>query len=82
MNKQWCAYYTGHVKKEKAWMLTAVLRGAENVAFDRTLNVKESIFEFFVPEDMENIFLQAAEYLKKQDVLLTLVKEKNRFASL
>ena len=78
MKNNYCAYYTGHVKKETAWLLTAILRGTEHVAFDRTLDKKNSIFEFFVPEAMEPVFLEVAELLKKNHLLLTLEKKENR----
>ena len=78
MKNNYCAYYTGHVKKETAWLLTAILRGTEHVVFDRTLDVQASIFEFFVPIAMEPIFLELADYLKKEQLLLTLEKQENR----
>lgn len=81
MKNNYCAYYTGHVKKETAWLLTAILRGTEHVVFDRTLDVQESIFEFFVPVSMEPIFLEVADYLKRENLLLTLEKQENRLSS-
>ena len=80
MKNSYCAYYTGHLKKEKIWIVSSALRGTEHVAFDRALDVEQSIFEFFVPVDMEHIFLQVMEYLEQEGVLLTLTKEKNRLA--
>lgn len=79
MKNNYCAYYTGHVKKETAWLLTAILRGTEHVVFDRTLDKKNSIFEFFVPESMEPVFLEVAAFLQKEQLLLTLEKKENRF---
>ncbi len=78
MKNNYCAYYTGHVKKETAWLLTAILRGTEHVVFDRTIDKQNSIFEFFVPIDMESVFLEVADYLKKEELLLSLDKKKNR----
>ncbi|MFT6765890.1 MAG: hypothetical protein ACJAZS_000784 [Alteromonas naphthalenivorans] len=79
MKNNYCAYYVGHVKKETAWLLTAILRGTEHVVFDRTLDKKESLFEFFVPVAMESVFLEVTKYLKKEQLLLTLTKKPNRF---
>lgn len=81
MDKQYCAYYVGHVRREKVWLLTAILRGTEHVVFDRTIDAKESLFEFFVPVDMEPIFLELTDYFKAEGLLLSLAKEKNRLKS-
>lgn len=78
MKKNYCIYYTGHVKRETAWLLSAILHGTEHVAFDRTIDIKESIFEFFVPVDMEPVFLELTDYFKKEGLLLSLDKKKNR----
>jgi hypothetical protein len=74
-------YYTAQIKRERAWLLSSVMRGTEHVAFDRCINKQEAIFEFFVPKDTESIFLEAMDYLKKEGVLLSLKKEENRLLS-
>ena len=76
--KKLSEYYVGKVERKMAWLLSAVMRGTEHVAFDRTINKVESTFEFFVPKDTEIIFLQAMDYLKKEGVLLSLEKQENR----
>ncbi len=78
MNTNYCSYYVGHIKREKVWLLTAMLRGSEHVVFDRTIDVKESLFEFFVPVDMEHIFLELTDFFKKEGLLLSLTKKENR----
>ncbi len=73
-----CSYYTGAVERSKVWVLVSALRGTEHVCFDRTLDVQNSVFEFFVPVATEHIFLKIMDYFKKEGVLLTLEKKENR----
>lgn len=74
----WSLYYTAQVKREQCWVLSAALKGTENVAFDRTLDKNQSIFEFFVPADTEPIFLKLMDYMIKQGVVISLQKTINR----
>lgn len=74
-------YFIATVKKEKCWLLTAVLRGTEAIAFDRALDKEKSIFEFFVPRDMETVFKQVMAYLASEGVILFLEQKENRLAS-
>ena len=74
-----CLYYQAKVKKSETWFCVAILRSFENVAFDRTLDKVEGLFEFFVPEDREEIFLYIMDRLKSLDVVQDLKKLTNRF---
>ena len=56
----------------------SILRSFEYISFDRTLNKEQSIFEFFVPQDTEDIFLDVMELLRKEGVIKTLEKLPNR----
>lgn len=71
-------YYQAHVQKELCWLVTASVRFSEHVAFDRTLDKEESIFEFFVAPDLEHVFLDVAQKLLDRGVFLTLTKMPNR----
>lgn len=73
-----CSYYTGQVERSKVWVLVSALRGTEHICFDRTVDVQNSIFEFFVPNSTEHIFLDVMKYLQKDGVLLSLEKKENR----
>jgi hypothetical protein len=75
-----CAYYQARVKKEDVWFLTAVLRSFEHMAFDRTINKEESLFEFFVAPALEETFLAIMEYFKKHDIVYDLQKLPNRLS--
>jgi len=74
----YCSYYQAHVNPQDAWFLVSVLKSFENVAMDRTLDAKESVFEFFVPEATENIFLHIMEFFQQQNIVTNLHKVQNR----
>jgi hypothetical protein len=73
-----CVYYQAHVQRSECWFLVAVLKSWEHVAFDRTVNVELSIFEFFVPVAMEERFLQLMQLMIRKNVLHSLCKLDNR----
>lgn len=72
-------YYQAHIKKEMVWLATATFRFTEHVIFDRTIDTKESIFEFFVAPDLENVFLDMMQKLQKKNIVCNVQKMKNRF---
>ena len=72
-------YFVGRVERSKVWVLVSAVRATEHVCFDRTLDVAESIFEFFVSPSMVSVFLEVMDYLKKERVLLSLEQLPNRF---
>ncbi len=74
-----CLYYLVRVDRPRAWFMAAVMRGTEHVCFDRALDKKENIFEFFVPHATESIFLELIAYLEKEGVVLEWHKQENRF---
>ena len=71
-------YYQAHVQKELCWMVTATIRFMDHVAFDRTIDKENSIFEFYVAPDLEDEFLQVANRLLRRNIFLTLTKLPNR----
>lgn len=75
-----CSYYQASVPKEKHWMLTAWLRSFEHLAFDRTCDTENGVFEFFVPQDLEHYFLQIMEDFKQRGLVYDLKKLPNRLA--
>jgi hypothetical protein len=48
------------------------------MAFDRTLDKEHSIFEFFVPQDMEPLFLQVMARFEKEGIIKDLKNLPNR----
>lgn len=73
-----CVYYQAQVVRPQVWFFVAVLRSFDHVAFDRTYDVPESIFEFFVPEAMEEYFLEIMASLRQQGIVCTFNKLPNR----
>lgn len=79
MKKNLCLYYVAHIEKRLCWLVSSAMRGTEHVAFDRAYDVSESIFEFFVPQAMEPVFLEVMDYLEKKGAVSNLTKKDNRF---
>lgn len=71
-------YFQAHVQKELCWIVTSTMRFTEYVAFDRTVNKENSVFEFFVSPDLETVFLSLIDKLMKRGVILKFQKMPNR----
>lgn len=76
-----CLYYQAHVNPPQCWYFTSLLRSYEHMAFDRTVDVENSIFEFFVPELMEEQFLKLMHYFEQEKIISGLQKMENRLVS-
>lgn len=74
----YCAYYQAHVDRSRSLFLVAILRSYEHVSFDRTVDVPNSIFEFYVPEDQEGRFLHIMRNLEQEGIIKNLSKLPNR----
>ena len=74
----YCNYYQATVERSKCWFLVAVLRSFEHVAFDRTLDVAQSRFEFFVPADMDGYFMDIMHHLQESGIVTNLERLPNR----
>lgn len=62
MQNSTCFYYQATIDRSKTWFVVGVLRNEDHIAFDRSMNPKLGIFEFFVPADQEVRFLQIINY--------------------
>jgi hypothetical protein len=78
MNSLYSLYYQAHVPRQYAWLLTAILRSYEHLAFDRTIDVENSIFEFFVAPGYDEVFCGLMNDLAQRGVIVNLVKLPNR----
>ncbi len=76
----YCAYYQANIKKEKCWYFVAILRSCTHLVFDRTIEKKTSLFEFFVPTDMEPRFLLFMKEFEQQGIVSNLTKKQNRLS--
>ena len=77
LQPQWCAYYQATVLKEKHWLLTSLLRSFEHLAFDRTCDVQQGIFEFFVPMPLEQEFITIMNHFEQEGFLWDIKKLDN-----
>lgn len=74
----YCNYYQAQVDRAKTLYVVAILRSLDHMVFDRTLNVEESIFEFFVPQDKKEQFLEIMRYFQDQKLVSNLKELPNR----
>jgi hypothetical protein len=73
-----CKYYQAHVVKADCIFFVAILRSFDHLAFDRTLDQPNQIFEFFVPVLMEQQFLTLMAFFEKKEIIKNLQQLPNR----
>ena len=78
----YCLYYQAKITREKCWFFTAILRSHEHLAFDRTIDTKNSIFEFFVPELNQQEFEDLMQHLSCIGLVSNLQCLSNRIEKL
>ena len=76
---QYSEYYQAHVPCQYCWLITALLRSCDHVAFDRTCDVEHSIFEFFVPAGQEQEFVCLMKMFARRGEIKDFRKLPNRF---
>lgn len=74
----YCAYYQACVVRATTWFFTSVLRSYEHLAFDRTLEKSDGIFEFFVPQGMETHFIEFMADMQAIGMVSDVKKLENR----
>lgn len=74
----YCVYYRARIDKSKTWFFVATLRSFEHLCFDRTIDVDQGMFEFFVPPDNEAFFVQLMHHFQNQCIAYDLEKVENR----
>ena len=74
----YCHYYQAKLLRKKTWFVMGSFRSEENLAFARALKAEEDIFEFFVPQDNHEHFLDFMGYLQKNGYVLSFKKKENR----
>ena len=72
------AYYQAHVGRSYCNYLVAILKSFDHMVFDRTIDVENSIFEFFVPQAMVPMFLEVMSHLESEGILSNLKQKENR----
>ncbi len=74
----YCSYYQATALRDKIWCIAGILRNENHWCFDRSLDEKDNLLEFFVAPDFEEDFLSLMEVLKKKGYILSLEKLPNR----
>jgi hypothetical protein len=76
-----CLYFTAYISKSSIVRFVSLLRSIEdNCMFDRTFDKTNSYLEFFVPQKMENRFLEIMNIMKSENLVKSFNK-KNIFES-
>ena len=75
---KYCLYYRAKIKKELCWLVTSALRYSEHLAFDRCYDKENSIFEFFVAPDLNDVFLAVMAKFEKHGISWNLEQMPNR----
>lgn len=81
MAPSYSLYYQASVARTTSWFVVAVLKSFDHVSLDRTIDVQNSVFEFFVPHAMEAPFLEIMTELAAQGYVSNLQKMENRLQS-
>lgn len=83
MNFLDCLYYRAKIKKENVVIFTYLLKSLEDhLCFDRTEEKDKSIFEFFVPNSMNERFLEIINILKNENLVEDLTLKNIEESSL
>lgn len=77
-----CLYYQAYINRKKSWFFVAVLRSFEHLAFDRTIDKGESLFEFFVSPSEKLFFEKLMKDLHQLEVVIDFYETKNRLISM
>lgn len=74
----YCSYYQATISRRECWFFVAILHSYDHMSFDRTLDIDQSIFEFFVPESTEPYFLEAMQQMTDLGLVSNFKKLPNR----
>ena len=75
-----CSYFQARVLREQTWLFVALLRSNEHLCFDRTIDVSQGRFEFFVPVDNAARFLELMRGFEVTGLISDLQALPNRLA--
>ncbi|HEV2601099.1 MAG TPA: hypothetical protein VGT41_02270 [Candidatus Babeliales bacterium] len=76
----YCSYYQATIKRKECWFFVAILHSYDHLCFDRTLDIDQSIFEFFVPASNEQNFLAVMQEFEAIGIVSNFKKLPNRLA--
>ena len=75
---EYCTYYQAHISKPQTIHCVSILKSFDHLCFDRCLDTQSNLFEFFVPESQEQLFLKLMNYFEKQGMMKDVKKLPNR----
>ncbi|AXK60533.1 hypothetical protein [Candidatus Chromulinivorax destructor] len=75
---KYCLYYRAKIEKELCWIVTSTLRYSEYLVFDRCYDKEQSIFEFFVAPDLQDVFVSIMATFEKHGIVSQLQFLPNR----
>ena len=75
-----CSYYVANVERHQANYFVAIMKAFDNLFFDRTIDVEQSLFEFFVPASNEAQFLELMDHFIQEGLVTNLTKTTNRLS--
>ncbi|OQA35856.1 MAG: hypothetical protein BWY54_00378 [Candidatus Dependentiae bacterium ADurb.Bin331] len=73
-----CLYYQAKLERSQVWFIVGILRSYEHLVFERTVDKQSSLFEFFVPIQLERYFLELMALFEKKGMVTDLEKLPNR----
>ncbi len=78
----YCSYYQATIPERKNHLfVVGVLKYYPNLCFDRALDGKKGLFEFFVPENNEDKFEKIIASLIEGGIIKNLEKKTNPTAN-
>lgn len=73
-----CEYYQAIVDVPYTWFVGGCLRNEDNLVFERTLEDRPELLEFFVTKEQEQEFLSIMNYFIKLGYVISFEKKDNR----
>lgn len=77
-----CEYYQAIVDVPYTWFVGGCLRNEDNLVFERTLEERPELLEFFVTKEQEQEFLSIMNYFIKLGYVISFEKKENRLKQL
>lgn len=78
MSEVYSCYFVAKILREKIWLTSGLIRNQGHIAFERSLDAKENLFEFFVPKAFKQDFINFASYMKEQGLFIFFEEKENR----
>ena len=74
----YCLYYQAHIPKHHVLLLVSILKSFDHLCFDRSVDMKQNLFEFFVPKSNQEMFGALMQYFQQKGMVTDLREVSNR----